>query len=547
MTELAGSDHAPPPRADMTFGASLAQPSSPGASLAQPSSPGASLAQPASPGPSLAQPASRSVDPPSTTDRAQFTAPVTERRRWHVGYTRRAVAVDVAAALLSGLTGALLPLGRASGDLRLTTTVLLPVAWVLALLLCHGYERRYLGTTTDEYRAVVRAVVLLIATAAVVSWMVHAEFARGLAFVLAPTLLLLGLTGRHLLRRHLLVRRLSGRDTQRTLVVGNARTVGPMILQLRRAQGAGMEVVGACVSGLVADADRSSLVEGVPVFGYPEEAMEAIDLLDAEVVAVSTDPDLSGSGLRRLAWSLEERKVDLVIAPGLFEVAGPRLSIRPTAGMPLLHVERPAMSGARRVCKRTVDLAMAAAILLLTLPLMLAIALAVRWDSPGPVIFRQIRVGAKGQTFSMLKFRTMCSDAEHRRTGLVSLRTADAGNDLLFKMKRDPRVTRVGRVLRRFSVDEAPQLINVLRGEMSLVGPRPPLPEEVARYEPDAVRRLHVQPGLTGLWQVSGRSDLPWDESLRLDLWYVDNWSLVLDVQILTRTLRAVVKGHGAY
>ena len=148
---------------------------------------------------------------------------------------------------------------------------------------------------------------------------------------------------------------MAGRDTSRTLVIGDVRTVGPMIRQLRRAQGAGMEVVGACVSGIVAGTDRSSLVEGVPVFGYPEEAMEAISLLEAEVVAVSSDPELSGSGLRRLAWSLEERKVDLVIAPGLFEVAGPRLSIRPTAGMPLLHVERPAMSGARRVCKRVVD------------------------------------------------------------------------------------------------------------------------------------------------------------------------------------------------
>ena len=377
--------------------------------------------------------------------------------------------------------------------------------------------------------------------------MLHAEFTRGLVVTVTPALLVFGLSARHLLRRRLLARRMAGRDTSRTLVIGDVRTVGPMIRQLRRAQGAGMEVVGACVSGIVAGTDRSSLVEGVPVFGYPEEAMEAISLLEAEVVAVSSDPELSGSGLRRLAWSLEERKVDLVIAPGLFEVAGPRLSIRPTAGMPLLHVERPAMSGARRVCKRVVDVFAAGLFLLLTLPFTIAIALLIRWDSPGPVIFRQTRVGAKGRTFNMLKFRTMCTDAEKQRAELLAFQAVDAGNDILFKMRKDPRVTRVGRVLRRFSIDEAPQLVNVLRGEMSLVGPRPPLPEEVARYEPDAARRLHVQPGLTGLWQVSGRSDLPWDESLRLDLWYVDNWSLVLDLQILTRTLRAVLKGQGAY
>jgi exopolysaccharide biosynthesis polyprenyl glycosylphosphotransferase len=451
------------------------------------------------------------------------------------------------AALAAGLVGVFAPVSKASMDLRLTTTCLLPAVYLVALVLSHGYERRYLGTSSNEYRAVVRAVIGLVATAGALSWVLRAEFARGLVFVLAPSLLVLGLAGRHLLRRRLLRRRLSGHDTQRTLVVGNVRTVGPMIRQLRRAQVAGMEVVGACVSGISTDSDRSSMVEGVPVFGYPEQAMQAIDLLQAEVVAVSSDPDLSGNGLRRLAWSLEEREVDLVVAPGLFEVAGPRLSIRPTAGMPLLHVERPAMSGARRVCKRAVDIVVSAAVLLLTLPLTLAIAVAVRWDSPGPVIFRQTRVGAKGSTFSMLKFRTMCADAEQRRSQLLSFQAVDAGNDVLFKMRKDPRVTRVGRWLRRFSLDEAPQLVNVLRGEMSLVGPRPPLPDEVARYEPDAVRRLHVQPGLTGLWQVSGRSDLPWDESLRLDLWYVDNWSLVLDVQILSRTIRAVLKGQGAY
>ncbi|MEO5982906.1 MAG: sugar transferase [Pedococcus sp.] len=489
----------------------------------------------------------------TTADRQPLDAPEvqssfeTARRPWHIGYTHRAVTVDATAALAAGVVGALVPLGRASLELRVTTTLALPLLYLLALLLAHGYERRYLGTSANEYRAVVRAVVGLVGMAAGISWLLRAEFARGLVLTLAPALLLLGLLGRHLLRRQLLAHRLAGCDTQRTLVVGNVRTVGPMIRQLRRAHGAGMEVVGACVSGIVTDSDRSSLIEGVPVFGYPEEAMEAINLLDAEVVAVSSDPDLSGSDLRRLAWSLEEREVDLVIAPGLFEVAGPRLSIRPTAGMPLLHVERPAMSGARRVCKRLVDLVAAIVILVLTLPLTIVIALAIRWDSPGPVIFRQTRVGAKGQTFSMLKFRTMCIDAEQRRADLISFQAVDAGNDIMFKMRKDPRVTRVGRILRRFSLDEAPQLINVVRGEMSLVGPRPPLPEEVARYEPDAVRRLHVQPGLTGLWQVSGRSDLPWDESLRLDLWYVDNWSLVLDVQILTRTLRAVLKGQGAY
>jgi exopolysaccharide biosynthesis polyprenyl glycosylphosphotransferase len=201
------------------------------------------------------------------------------------------------------------------------------------------------------------------------------------------------------------------------------------------------------------------------------------------------------------------------------------------------------MSGARRVVKAVMERVLTAALLLLALPVGLTIALAIRLDSPGPVLFRQTRVGARGEPFQMLKFRTMCVDAEAR---LAALRR-DAGNDVMFKMKDDPRVTRVGRVLRRFSLDELPQLLNVLCGQMSLVGPRPALQREVDDYEPDAVRRLRVRPGLTGLWQVSGRSDLSWDESLRLDLWYVDNWSMVLDLQILFRTARAVLRGTGAY
>ena len=334
-------------------------------------------------------------------------------------------------------------------------------------------------------------------------------------------------------------------DVQRTVVIGDARSVGPLIREIQRAPGQGMQVVAACVSGLPASHEGVTDIEGIPVFGYPEEAMSAVDLFDAEIVAVSSDPDLCGSALRRLSWALEEREVDLIVSPGIFEVAGPRLSIRRAAGMPLLHVERPVMSGARRMVKTAVDRLLAVLVAALAMPFLAMVALAVRLDSPGPVLFRQIRVGARGEEFEMLKFRTMCVDAEARLADLAG--SYDAGNAVLFKMRRDPRVTRVGRVLRRYSLDELPQLFNVLRGEMSLVGPRPPLPREVEGYEPDAVRRLRVQPGLTGLWQVSGRSELSWEESLRLDLWYVDNWSLMLDLQIIVRTARAVLRGTGAF
>ena len=466
-------------------------------------------------------------------------------RPWHVGYRRRALLVDLATALVTSAAVVALPVGGAPASIRWGVALVLPGVWILMLQLFHGYEQRFLGITTDEYRSVVRAALSLGGVAVLSSWVLHFELARGLVLIIVPMLVVLGLVARNGLRRSLMRRRTIGLDTQRTVVIGNVRTVGPMIRQLQQAPGEGMRVVGACVSGITNGGDFSSEVEGIPVFGYPEEALHAIDLLNAEVVAVSGDPDLSGRALRRLAWSLEERAVDLVVATGLLDVAGPRLSIRPAAGMPLLHVERPAMSGARRVVKRAVDWCLALGLTIAALPVLVAIGIAIRLDSPGPVLFRQTRVGARGETFSMLKFRSMGVDAEQRLAELAS--AADAGNTVLFKMRRDPRITRVGGFLRRYSLDELPQLVNVLRGEMSLVGPRPPLPVEVAGYESDAVRRLRVRPGLTGLWQVSGRSDLSWDESLRLDLWYVDNWSLVLDLQIIVRTARAVLRGKGAY
>ena len=291
---------------------------------------------------------------------------------------------------------------------------------------------------------------------------------------------------------------------------------------------------------------RGTLLDncGVPVYGGPETALLAVNEYQAEVVAVSSHPDLVGHSLRRLGWALEELGVDLVVSPGIVEVAGPRLTLRPTAGMSLLHVERPLHSGLRAVGKMLLDRVLALSITFFFLPLMVAVAIAIKLENPGPVFFRQTRIGAQGRPFGMVKFRSMVTNAEAL---LADLAEESDGNGILFKMKDDPRVTKVGKFIRRFSIDELPQLINVVRGEMSLIGPRPPLPSEVAEYESDAVRRLHVRPGMTGLWQVSGRSDLSWEESLRLDLWYVDNWTPILDLQILVRTFKAVLRGSGAY
>lgn len=282
----------------------------------------------------------------------------------------------------------------------------------------------------------------------------------------------------------------------------------------------------------------------MPVLGPPEMVLSAVDRLGAEVVAVSSDPDLVGHSLRRLGWALAERQVELMVSPGIVEVAGPRLSLRPAAGLSLLHVERPADGLVRRTVKRVYDFGLALMLLAALSPVFLVIAAAIKVSDRGPVFFRQVRVGAHGDRFRMVKFRTMVPNAERL---LPTLSRDGQVNSMLFKDKQDPRVTSVGRVLRRLSLDELPQLFNVLRGEMSLVGPRPPLPTEVDQYEADAVQRLRVQPGMTGMWQVSGRSNLTWEQSLRLDLWYVDNWSPMLDLQILVRTFRAVFTGSGAY
>ena len=232
------------------------------------------------------------------------------------------------------------------------------------------------------------------------------------------------------------------------------------------------------------------------------------------------------------------------MAPRLTDIAAPRIHVRPVAGLPMMHVGEPEFSGSRRVLKGALERIIAAVALMVWGPVLLLIAFAVRLDTPGPALFKQRRVGSHGREFTIFKFRTMHVDAENRIQEISRLNESDG---LLFKIREDPRVTRVGRILRRWSIDEAPQLINVLFGTMSLVGPRPPLPSEAAQYTPDIARRLLVKPGLTGLWQISGRSDLSWEEAVRLDLYYVENWSPALDLSILWKTTFAVVASRGAY
>jgi exopolysaccharide biosynthesis polyprenyl glycosylphosphotransferase len=333
-----------------------------------------------------------------------------------------------------------------------------------------------------------------------------------------------------------------GRCRNRVLAVGSAEDVEHLVQQAKRARYDAFEIVAACVPG--GRYGLAALGCPVPVVGRPDAAADLAAAVGADTIAVTNDEVLGRDGLRRLAWRLQESELQLLLAPALTDVAGPRVSVRPLAGLPLLHVGAPSFSGTRHVVKTTFDRLLAGLAVTVLLPVVLVIALAIKLDSSGPVLYRQERVGLRGQRFACLKFRSMVQDAEAR---LASLRQADQGNGMLFKMRNDPRVTRVGRFLRRYSLDELPQLLNVLEGSMSLVGPRPPLQSEVDRYESDVRRRLLVKPGITGLWQVSGRSDLPWEESVRLDLYYVENWSPLLDLTIMARTVSAVVRARGAY
>ena len=315
-----------------------------------------------------------------------------------------------------------------------------------------------------------------------------------------------------------------------------------LLARLRQEPYSGMRVIGACL----ASGDGSRLVGlGVPLLGGLDDVAAAVRDSGADTVAVTSSAELDPTRLRRLAWELEGTATDLVVAPGLMEVAGPRLHIRPVTGLPLLHVEEPEFAGIRRLIKAVADRAVAAVVLVLMAPVFLVIAAGVRLTSPGPAIFRQTRIGKDGREFTMLKFRSMYVDAEARRAELDSLNERSEG--LLFKIRDDPRITRFGKFLRALSLDELPQLVNVVSGHMSLVGPRPPLPAEVALYDDDVRRRLLVKPGLTGLWQISGRSDLTWEESVRLDLRYVENWSLSLDLLILWKTAFVVARSSGAY
>lgn len=425
-------------------------------------------------------------------------------------------------------------------------SVALAVVWWFMLGAWNSRQSRILGAGPDEYKRVAAASLWLFGLVAIVSYVIRVDTARGYVGIALPVGLVGLLLARWLLRQHLNVARQKGRSMSRLLLVGGSSSIAHLASSLDRAKHAGYLPVAAYTPGgqHVSDVEPES---GLPILGFKPDTLSilrAIEQCGADSVAISAGVQLHPQTLRHLGWELAARNIGLIMAPALTDIAGPRIHTQQVAGLPLIHVTTPTLEGGQRVAKRMFDVIVSGMMLLAAAPLMLLLAIVVKVDSPGPILFRQERVGMEGDRFQMLKFRSMVIDAEQR---LAQLAQRNEGSGVLFKMKEDPRVTRAGKLLRKFSLDELPQLLNILIGSMSLVGPRPPLPTEVEAYEHDVRRRLLVKPGLTGLWQVSGRSNLSWQDSVRLDLYYVENWSLAGDLIILLRTVRAVFRGTGAY
>ncbi|MGZ2357117.1 sugar transferase [Streptomyces sp. 372A] len=337
------------------------------------------------------------------------------------------------------------------------------------------------------------------------------------------------------------------RTARRVLVVGEAPGVDRAVRLLTSREDHGYRVVAALPVGAAAlscEVPVPGRLAPVPEGDDASTVLGAAFAHEADLALVVPGPGLAEERLRRLTWGLHDGGLEVSVLSHLSETAADRIRPSSAAGLTLLHIVPPLRRGLQPALKGAVDRAGAACGLVALAPLLLLIAVAVRFTSAGPVFHRQVRQGQHNRPFVMWKFRTMVLDAERHKAGLAEANEIEGP---MFKMRRDPRVTRVGRLLRRSSLDELPQLINVLKGDMSLVGPRPPLPDEVSRYDERELRRLAVKPGLTGLWQVSGRSDLSWQETVSLDLWYVDNWSVAMDMGLMARTLRAVTDGRGAY
>ncbi|MCC4248535.1 MULTISPECIES: sugar transferase [Microbacterium] len=458
------------------------------------------------------------------------------RRSWQARYARRLAVLDTVVVITAVFGTQLLwlgpePAGVSAAPIDYTTvSVLLSAAWLAALALWGTRLPRVVGHGVAEHRLVIAASFQLFGLVAMAAYLTGIDLSRGYFLLSLPVGTLTLLVARTAARSWLVSRRRKGDMSARVVLVGSAEENARVAGEIMRQPGVGLTVVGLHPIAV----DEESWTEA-----QARRLRRRLDQLDADSVLVTGGGHLDAHDIRRIGWSLEPGRQHLIVAVNLTDVAGPRIHTRPVAGLPLVHVETPQYSTRQRVLKRAFDVVGALLLLAATSPLLLVLAGLVRLSGPGPILYRQERVGQGGVRFGMLKFRSMVDGADARLSELLATQGRDGAP--LFKIENDPRVTPIGRVLRKYSLDEIPQLFNVLIGQMSLVGPRPQRDAEVAFYDDDARRRLIVRPGMSGLWQVSGRSTLSWEDAIRLDLFYVENWSLVGDIVILFRTIKAVV------
>jgi exopolysaccharide biosynthesis polyprenyl glycosylphosphotransferase len=487
-------------------------------------------------------------DPPAEAGAAREAA--RPRLGWERDLTITLLAVDAAMALVAVAAAFSVRAASSWASLRLfnmgfpywVLAVLAVPTWLAALAACGAYDRAVVGGTTLEYSRVFRAGAALLVVSCTVAFAGKVEISRTLVAVYFPALVLLAVTGRFIVRRKLHASRARGEALRRVVLVGHPFAVARVAEHFRNAPYAGYVVVGAFEPPSVAAKASSDIV--IPVLGTPIALLEQLPTLDIDGVVLTGNGLLDEASLRSLAWQMHDTNIRLLVAPELTEIAGPRIVCRPAGGLPLLLVEEPRTAGAAQYAKALVERAAATIWLVAISPILVAIGVAIKLSGRGPVLHSQERLGRDGSPFTMWKFRTMTAGAERLK---AALGPDPLHEGAMFKRRDDPRVTRVGRFLRRHSLDELPQLWNVVRGDMALVGPRPPFAHEVAAYEGDAYRRLMVKPGMTGLWQVNGRSDLSWAETVHLDLHYVENWSPSLDLAIIAKTVKAVITGDGAY
>lgn len=479
-----------------------------------------------------------------TASMPRISATLEHRLQWERSHRVRLGATDAAVIAIATGVAAVFQLQQGEPPVNVATRcVLLAAVWFATLLAMRTSVTALFGSSFAEYRGIAHASGLAIGMMAFAAVVLDWDSMRITVLITLPMGLLGLLMSRWSWRRWLSNQRRHGRFTSRTLVVGNRDEVEYVARALHVAGAGGYQVVGATL--LDGNARELTLDQAtVPVLGNLNSVAQVAVELRADTIVVAGRPERDPDFVKRLGWELEGTAAELVLSNRLADVAGPRLSFIPVDGLPLIKMQIPTYEGAKHLLKRALDIVVSAIALIPIIVMTPALALLIKLDSPGSVFFFQERVGRDGKPFQIVKFRTMHADAEQK---LAALKAQHDGAGLLFKLKDDPRVTRVGKVLRKLSFDELPQFWNVLLGDMSVVGPRPPLPSEVRDYDGTVSRRLYIKPGITGLWQVSGRSDLSWDESIRLDLRYVENWSVMTDLQIMWRTAKVMFAPKGAY